>query len=669
MEELYLEIEGKEIEFAKRAYKIKVMNSVRCDLKYKILIGREGIWTVLEDDFSSKNEFTWIPKSSGEYHIIAQGKKDDSLKSFDYTVLKSMTVDLNEESLINGLNINKESFEVGDKIEVVVDSVKDFVMFRYYISAKEGWVLIKDYTTENKLIFTANESGEFEILVECKEPDSIDNFDDFQTIKFSVNNTANVEIVDFQCLAKDLLVGEEMIFKVNATFEDDRTGLYKFIKANPDGTVVCIQDYSSRNMVSFREKGEGRYKLFCYIRDMYSSKEYDDRARMEYEIKPYKEIRINNFTADLSSPQVCGEDINLEALVSGGRDLRYRYIIDGPHSEDSGYIRTNTFVWNSKVKGNYKITLMVKDESFDGECETETSMNYVIEEKKIKPVRITDIILNKDNNILINDNVKINVQVDGGTTIKYAFIVRKKGIIFKKADYKDSNWFEFTPDMVGNYEVEVMVKDKYSDKDYDTHSIFRVTVKKYIEGKIDHILVPAKEYFLVGDSVDIEAVVQNTNDTLIKYVTTINGQVVEETDYIQGKRIIVEPKCAGKYVVDLYVKNKECDKEYDTKREVKFFVNDAPPVTNTVITSLKSKIKVNEEISFNVTSDGGKNICYEFYIMKNGVWSLMQRYSRKNYYVFRPYLPGEYRVLVLAKSHYKKNAYEDYDNFEFFVED
>ena len=47
----------------------------------------------------------------------------------------------------------------------------------------------------------------------------------------------------------------------------------------------------------------------------------------------------------------------------------------------------------------------------------------------------------------------------------------------------------------------------------------------------------------------------------------------------------------------------------------------------------------------------------------------MQRYSRKNYYVFRPYLAGEYRVLVLAKSHYKKRAYEDYDNFEFFVEE
>lgn len=669
MEELCLEVEGKEIEFAKRAYKIKVINNVNCSLKYKILIGREGIWTVLEDKFSNKDEFTWVPKRSGNYHIMAQGKKEDSLKSFDYTVLKSMTVGLNEESLIKELNMNKDIFDIGDKIELIVDSLKEPVMFRYYISSKDGWRLIKDYTTDNKLIFTASESGNFAILVECKEPDSIDNFDDFQTIEFSINNTVNVEIADFQCLAKELLVGEELIFKVNATFEDDRTGLYKFIKVNPDGSVVCVQDYSSRNMVSFREENKGEYKLFCYIRDMYSSREYDDRARMVYSIKPYRELELENFTADLGSPQVCGEDICLEAIVSGGADLRYRYVIEGPHSEDSGYIRSNTFIWNSKAEGEYKITLMVKDESYEGDYELKSSINYTIEQVKIKPVRITDIILNKNNNILINENVKINVQVDGGTAIKYAFIVRKRGIVFKREDYKDSNFFDFTPDTAGNYEIEVMVKDKYSDKDYDVHSIFHVAVKKYIEGKIDHILVPAKEYFLVGDSVEIEAVVQNTNDTVIKYVTTINGQVVEETDFIQGKRIIVEPKCPGKYVIDLYVKNKQCDKDYDSKREVKFFVNDAPPVTNTVITTTKSTVRVNEEISFSVTSDGGKNICYEFYIMKNGVWTLMQRYSRKKYYVFRPYLPGEYRVLVLAKSHYKKRAYEDYDNFEFFVEE
>ncbi|MGL5616750.1 MAG: triple tyrosine motif-containing protein [Sarcina sp.] len=669
MDELSLEIEGIEVEFAKRGYNIKVVNNIDCELKYKILIGREGVWTVLKDNFCYDREFKWYPSTAGNYHIIAQAKRNDSEKSFDYTVLRSMTVDINEESLIESLNISKDIFDIGDKVQLTVNSRKEPVMYRYYVSSKQGWRLIKDYTTEEKLTFTANESGDFELLVECKEPQSVDNFDDFQTVKFSVNNNVNVEIVDFQCLAKDLLVGEELIFKVNANFEDDRTGLFKFIKLNPDGTSVCVQEFSSRNMVSFRENNKGNYKLLCYIRDMYSSKPYDDRALMAYDIAPYEKIEIQSFTTDVSSPQVSGEEINLKTLVNGGSDLRYRYIIEGAYSEDSGYIRSNSYKWNSKTEGEYKITLMVRDESSEDEYEAIATIPYVIEEIKIKPVRISNINLSKEHNILVKDKVKITVEVDGGTAIKYAFIVRKNGIIYSKLDYNDKNWFELIPDMSGNYEIEVMAKDKYSDKDYDSHTVFPITVKKYIEGKIDHILVTSKEYFLVGDSVEIEAIVQNTQDTLIKYVTKINGQIVEETDFIQGKRIIVEPKCSGKYVIDLYVKNKKCDKEYDTKKEVKFFVNDSLPVNNTKISTEKSTFKVNEEIAFSASSEGGKNICYEFYIMKNGVWTLMQRYSRKNYYLFRPYLKGKYRILVLAKSHHRKTAYEDYANFEFRVKD
>ncbi len=40
------------------------------------------------------------------------------------------------------------------------------------------------------------------------------------------------------------------------------------------------------------------------------------------------------------------------------------------------------------------------------------------------------------------------------------------------------------------------------------HTVLNFKVREYAEGKIDHILVPAKEYFLVGDDIDIEVIVQ-----------------------------------------------------------------------------------------------------------------------------------------------------------------
>ena len=80
-----------------------------------------------------------------------------------------------------------------------------------------------------------------------------------------------------------------------------------------------------------------------------------------------------------------------------------------------------------------------------------------------------------------------------------------------------------------------------------------------------------------------------------------------------------------------------------------------------------NELKIGNEVTFEVVSEGGKEVCYEFYIMINGEWTLAQGYSRKNYYTFVPFKNGSYRVLVLDKSFHTDVAYEDYDIVEFEI--
>ena len=68
-----------------------------------------------------------------------------------------------------------------------------------------------------------------------------------------------------------------------------------------------------------------------------------------------------------------------------------------------------------------------------------------------------------------------------------------------------------------------------------------------------------------------------------------------------------------------------------------------------------------------MSSEGGREVIYEFYLMKDDEWTIVQRYSRKRYYTFIPFTTGKYKLLVLTKSFYKKVAYEDYDVLEFTV--
>lgn len=634
-------------------------------LQYKFIIGNDGVWNTIQE-FSESDTCIWNPSAEGKYIVMVQGKKEGSSRPFDYLAKEEFVIGEKEiEKLIKDVNMDKTHLTVGEKITIDVLGNEQGLLYRFWIKGNQDWELIRDYTTSNRLVFTANKEGKQEILIECKEVNSSENFDEFTTIKFDVVLPTKIEITDFKCLTEELLINQELVFKVSSSLDDKRSLLYKFIKISKDGKVTCIQDYSSRRLVSYQEKEAGEYKLLCLVRDILSNKEYDDRAIMLYSVKAYNPINIKSFTPDTNSPQMNGSTINFKAEVDGGREIVYRYIVEGEVAEDSGYIRRNEYTWETQKEGEYTVTLYVKDISYDGDYEDKKVINYTIDKKSDKPVKIVDIITDNKKTALIGQPVNMKVKAEGGISLKYSFVIYKDNKEKERIGFSDSNWINFIPDEKGEYEVEIRVKDKYSNKEYDSHTFIYVRAKEYLPGEIDYILLPNKSSYLVGDLIDIEAVVQNTRSVLIRYVTKINGYLVEDTGFIQNKKIQLKPKCSGKYTFEVYSKNIKCEEEFDSKKEVSIYVSEATPVTNTKILCDREEIVCNEEVTFKVTSVGGKDVCYEFYIMEKGNWIKTQSYSKKDYYTFIPFLRGEYRVMVLAKSFYKKVNYEDYGEFSF----
>ncbi len=664
-------MKGVEIRFDKQSPQMKnepILISIDSEEKeeflYKFFIGFNGIWTSLQE-FHEDNYCTWIPDTEGKYNIMVQVKRKDSKKAFDFLAKADYIIGDVEENIIKDVYLNQGKFTLGEKINIMVEANKIPLMYKYWLRGENGWELVKDYCPENNLTITANAVGIHEILIECKKLDSESNFDDFKKIEFEVENLNTIEIVDFKCLSNDILVGEELIFQVESKQDEGRAILYKFIKIDSKGSIKCIQDYSTKTMVSYIEKESGDYKLLCMAKDMYSNKEYDDRAIIIYTVIPYLPVQIKEFTTDVSSPQICGNSVLLKAVAEGGKNLLYRFIIDGNYGEDSGYIKSNNYFWKTKKHGNYKIKLQVKDASYDGEYEDLKEIEYEINDRSNIPIKINEIIYDKKAYYLKNKPINAKVYADGGLELKYSFIVYKDGNEIEKIDYGDCNWVNFIPENSGEYELEIRVKDKYSDKSYDCHSNLFLNVKDYAPGIIDYVLLNSKEYYMVGDTIALEVVAENTKNVHVKYILKVNGYLVEETDFIKNKKYTFTPKCSGKYVIEIQAKSKYSKENYDSKKILKFLVHDATPVTNTKIASDKAEIYINEGVTFKVQSQGGKDVCYEFYIMERGEWRLVQKYSKKNYYGFMPFIPGKYKLLVLSKSSYKKCAYEDYDIFQF----
>jgi hypothetical protein len=646
---------------------ISICNNTKEELLYKFMVGLDGTWENLSE-FSSKNSVEWQPSNEGSYVVMVQAKRKNSNRSFNYVSKADYLIGKEEERLIRDVFINKESLTIGDKLNVLVEVSRLPVVYRYWIKEKDNWELIKDYSADNSLNLTVKSAGAQELLVECKSLESKNKFDDSKVVRFTVEDVKHVEITDFRCLIDDRYVGNELVFQVEAAHSDKRMILYKFVKINPDGTTTLIQDYSTKRMVSFVEENGGEYKLLCLAKDMYSQKDYDDRALLNYKIKPYKDIFIQSFTTDLTSPQLNETKVTLRAVVLGGRELLYRFRIDGNYGEDSGYIRSNTYVWETKKSGKYKLELWVKDISFEGNYEAAASMDFTVDEECKDPVVINDIIMDRSSKLLKGETINIKVLAAGGTDLRYSFHVKKENKEVEKIDYGTCNWVNFTPEEKGLFELEARVKDKYSLREFDSHTIVYVEAFNYIPAAIDYVLSPAKEHFMVGDTVTYTVITQNTNKTLLRYVLNINGHKVEETDFIKDKKYKFTPKCSGVYILDIYARNEDSDKEFDSKKEIKLVVHDAVQITNTKIQCDKTKPMVNETVTFTVNCEGGKEVVYQFYLMEKGDWILVQNYSRKNYYSFIPFAQGVYRVLALCKSSLKRCNYEDYDIMEFKVE-
>lgn len=626
------------------------------------------------EDNKTENENISVVENQAD-EIIA---KDNISEIFNDIILeknKLLSENVKEEiSIIENIIIDKEEIVVGEKCSIQVEVAnKEDCLYRFYIKRYEDWDIVRDYDTSNILKYTASEVGEKEFLIQCKRMESAENFEDYKTIKVNVKGISKIEIKDFKCLSKLLMVGKKLEFMVETEIEAEEHEkneiilLYKFYKIYKDGKSVCIQDYSTRNNVNYKETEAGSYRILCLVKSILSNKEYDDRAILVYNVKPYEDIKINSFVANLNSPQVTESHIKFTSDVQGGNDLLYKYKVNGPIEKNTGFINSNEFTWTPIEPGEYEIVLCVKDSSYKGDYEDTKKIAFTIEKKGKKPVKILDVVVDKEKKIIVGEPVNIMVNGEGGTRLQYAFTVRKDNKRLEHLDYNKSNWISFVPKQVGDYEVEIMLRDKYSDKPYDAQTIVYLKVMEYLPGEIDYIIFPYKEAYLIGDPIEFECIVPNTQSVLVKYETKINGQSIEQTEFLKNKKLRFVPKISGKYTIEVYAKNLKCKGEYDSKKQISLNISEASPVIETRIIPNKLEGKVNEEFTFDVVSRGGKNVCYEFYLMESGEWRKVQPYSRKHYYSFMPFTEGKYKILVLAKSYYKKVSYEDYDQIVFSV--
>lgn len=381
----------------------------------------------------------------------------------------------------------------------------------------------------------------------------------------------------------------------------------------------------------------------------------------------------------LESPQSKNVEIRISIDDNSGKDLLCKYLLGagGKWSTLSDFTANKSVLWIPKEPGSYTVMAQVKEEGSAKSFDYVSKAEFVIEDSEAKVERLYDksrayideLNIDKKKPCVVNETIHVDVKASGGSgEYLYSFIIRKEGIELEEMRYGFCSWVNFTPETAGTFELEARVKDIDSTRYADNVKKIEIVVQEFAPAKIDYIIMPPKKQYVVLDTVPLEVIVQDTASVVLEYILKINNHVIEETGFVESKKYEFVPKCSGVYSVEVLAKNVISDASYDSKQEIRVKVDEAHPIRNTKIENDSEEIKLGEPVTFSVSFEGGTGVLVEFYIMDEGAWSLVQSYSKKDYYTFIPYKKGAYRVLALTKSQSCVVPYEDYGMYTFKID-
>lgn len=341
--------------------------------------------------------------------------------------------------------------------------------------------------------------------------------------------------------------------------------------------------------------------------------------------------------------QECKEPLIYKFLV--GRNGMWKVIRD--------FDKKNYTLWDEKREGNYLIMVQAKSKNSEKPFDYVVRSEYVIKDES----HIEEPPKEENNSTTKHKNTcddKINI-------FDHISEDEKKEVGLKAAEED----LKIEDDFAGEIENSENLEDEIKEFEEEAED-FKHTSNKY--GKlIKYILVDPKDKYAIEEEIVFTILTENPKNTLTKYKLYIDEVLIEEIRYKESSEFSFLPRCIGTYRFEFYVRKKDSTSKFDEVVDYTLNVDYSKPIEQIELDCDKEFIRCNEDVTFTANTLGGKNVLYEFYILKDDNWELVQKYSKKNFYTMIPFKKGYYKILVLAKSFHKNIEYENYAIYKFYV--
>lgn len=244
--------------------------------------------------------------------------------------------------------------------------------------------------------------------------------------------------------------------------------------------------------------------------------------------------------------------------------------------------------------------------------------------------------------------ITTNEATNGSGNYAYKFVVVDENNNEKVIkDYSDSKTATWTPSVKGNYTIKVYSKDTTDDKEVVATKSFAIDP---VQGpQVNFVKFSIKSGAQVGDSIKISTGATGTGVKYKYIILDSNSKIAYSTGYSKRAYTTWVPNAAGKYSVNVKVKDVNGVEGIKT---VDYEVKEAPSACKltSVTTSKTSPQVAGTQIKVSAVAEASTAVSYKFWIHElDGDWTLFKNYSAKSTILWTPTKAGTYVIWVDAK--------------------
>ncbi|WP_373323133.1 triple tyrosine motif-containing protein [Alkalihalobacterium chitinilyticum] len=368
------------------------------------------------------------------------------------------------ESKLKNVRVDKVSPQPANtRVKVTANlSTGNNPMYRFSIHDGKKWTTIRNYSSSKTVNWKPDKPGKYKIRVDVKNRGSKKSFEDQKIINYTVFQGAKVRSVKANKVSPQ---PSNSTVTFTATSNSSKNNLYRF-QVYDGNKWRTVQGYSSSNKLKWKPTKSGNYKVKVQVKHKQSKKKFDHERTINYRI--YKPANIRSVSANKGSKQPINTDIIVTTRSNNSSNNLTKYLIhDGQKWRTlQDYSSNNKLNWKPTKPGSYRIKAQVKHKSSKKKFDQEKSMRFTIYEPSVLKSFSTDQTTPSET----NTNIKLTAEATKQGEHLFRFSVSNGETWTILQDYSPTNEVNWKPTTSGSYKLRVEIKNKNSNKKYDSRN-------------------------------------------------------------------------------------------------------------------------------------------------------------------------------------------------------